>query len=166
MVNKSIVDYLKKGKNRGFTYQRLKQELVKNKFNSKEIDEAIAFLGGGGSLQKKIPLKKPVMKTSMKKPVQKKVPKTVQKNPVTKTSKQIKPIIPKQVKEVSQPQTTQEKVKQTTVPQKKVKVVKQEPVGKIKDKKEKAPSKTPKWFWFALIAILLVAGVVVIFFLF
>ena len=40
MVNKEIIIYLKEGKRRGFTFERLKQELLKNGFNPVDVDEA------------------------------------------------------------------------------------------------------------------------------
>ena len=46
MVNQGLVNYLKEGKRRGFTVARLKQELVKGGFSSREIDDAINSVSG------------------------------------------------------------------------------------------------------------------------
>ena len=44
MVNKEIVNYLREGKRRGFTIERLKQELLKNGFNPSDVDEAVKIV--------------------------------------------------------------------------------------------------------------------------
>lgn len=41
MANQDIVNYLKEGVSRGFSVERLKEELLKNNFPEKDVDEAI-----------------------------------------------------------------------------------------------------------------------------
>ncbi len=173
MVNKSIVDYLKKGKARGFTYARLKQELVKNNFNSAEVDEAINFLK---SSKKKVVKKSTTQKTTTpaKKKVVKKVAKTTQAKPkkaVQKQSKdsqtnQIKPIVPKGS---AQSQKVSENKKVEKSSDKNIKARKENVSNEAMKKgqgEEKAPPKgVPKWFWWVFVGILVVAGGVVAFLL-
>jgi hypothetical protein len=50
-MNQEIVKYLQEGKRRGFTIDRLKQELLKNGFDAKLVDESIAIVEGRGMPQ-------------------------------------------------------------------------------------------------------------------
>jgi len=44
MVNEDILNYLKDGLRRGFSLRVLKDELIKNKFNLNEVNEAADLL--------------------------------------------------------------------------------------------------------------------------
>lgn len=63
MVNQSIVNYLKEGKKRGFSVDRLRKELVGHGFDVKEVDEAIMSLDNLPKTQNNINIQ-------MQKPVQ------------------------------------------------------------------------------------------------
>lgn len=105
MVSQKVISYLQKGKKRGFSYQRLKQELLKSGFKEKTIDDAINYLKQGKTsgtknnvaqkkttqkktVQKKVGKKKPSSKKSVEKEfeevVKKQKPKTSAKNDLEK----------------------------------------------------------------------------------
>ncbi len=64
MVSQKVVNYLQKGKKRGFSYQRLKQELLKGGFKEKTVDDAVNYLKQGKTSEAK-------KKTTPKKPSKK-----------------------------------------------------------------------------------------------
>ena len=46
MVHQELINYFQEGKRRGFTIDRLKQELIKNGFNEKDVNIAAGFVDG------------------------------------------------------------------------------------------------------------------------
>ena len=117
MVNKDVVNYLKEGKKRGFSFQLLKQKLLEGGFEDKEISEAIAELNGIESAnlqnapvqqlaqQKVTPQYNSPSAVSQAKPLQTSVQGTSQLNTQQKTSppSQIN-IAPKSSPPIQQPQ--------------------------------------------------------------
>jgi len=58
MANKEVIDYLREGRKRGFSFQILKQKLLENGFSDREIEEAISLVNGGQQIQ--VPQQRPV----------------------------------------------------------------------------------------------------------
>ncbi len=69
MVSQKVVNYLQKGKKKGFSYQRLKQELLKSGFKEKTVNDAVNYLKQqkASGIKKKISQKKVSQKKEEKK---------------------------------------------------------------------------------------------------
>ncbi len=125
MVSQKVVNYLQKGKKRGFSYQRLKQELLKSGFKEKTVNDAVNYLKQGKTSEAK---KKAVKKKTAQKKISQKKP----------SKKSVEEEFTSQVKQ-QKPETPAKKVQDKKEGKKSEKEKK-----KIQDKKEKLQKKEEK----------------------